>query len=205
MTETFVAAKLYVENWRWADTPFYVRAGKRLPKRETTIAIQFTRRAAPAVRGAGERGPPAERARRPRPARRGRLARDRGEGAGPGDDDAHRDMDFLYGGAFRSDVPEAYERLILDCLLGDATLFTRADEVDEQWALDRRDQSAWARERPRLPELPAGTWGPPSADELLIATAAPGVATDVDHSRIEEALAAAPRGTATRRSSVRAR
>ena len=76
-------------------------------------------------------------------------------------------MDFLYGGSFRSDVPEAYERLILDCLLGDATLFTRADEVDEQWALTDAIHSAWARGRPAFPNYPAGSWGPPSADDLL--------------------------------------
>ena len=69
--------------------------------------------------------------------------------------------------ADEDDVPEAYERLILDCLLGDATLFTRADEVDEQWALTDAVKSAWARERTAFPNYQAGTWGPPSADELL--------------------------------------
>jgi glucose-6-phosphate 1-dehydrogenase len=76
-------------------------------------------------------------------------------------------MDFLYGGAFRTGLPEAYERLILDTLLGDATLFTRADEVEEQWSLVDAIVAAWRRDRPAFPNYAAGTWGPPSADELI--------------------------------------
>ena len=76
-------------------------------------------------------------------------------------------MDFLYGGAFRTGLPEAYERLILDAMLGDATLFTRADEVDEQWALVDTIVSAWRRDRPVFPNYDAGMWGPRGADELL--------------------------------------
>ena len=81
MTETFVAAKLFVDNWRWADTPFYVRTGKRLARRETTIAIQFKRAPHPPFEEVADRGAAAERAARPRPAGRGRLARDRRQGA----------------------------------------------------------------------------------------------------------------------------
>jgi glucose-6-phosphate 1-dehydrogenase len=76
-------------------------------------------------------------------------------------------MDFLYGGAFRTGMPEAYERLILDCLLGDATLFTRADEVDEQWALVDSIVATWKRDRTSFPNYDAGTWGPREADELM--------------------------------------
>jgi glucose-6-phosphate 1-dehydrogenase len=76
-------------------------------------------------------------------------------------------MDFLYGGAFRTGLPEAYERLILDAMLGDATLFTRSDEIEEQWALVDAIVSAWQRDRPSFPNYPAGTWGPPGAVELL--------------------------------------
>ena len=68
-------------------------------------------------------------------------------------------MDFLYGGAFRTELPEAYERLILDCLLGDATLFTRADEVDEQWALVDSIVAGWKRDRTSLPQLRRGHLG----------------------------------------------
>ena len=90
MTETYVAAKLYVDNWRWADTPFYVRMGKRLARRETTIAIQFKRAPHPPFERDVRRRPAPERAARARAAGRGRLARDRREGAGPGHVDPHR-------------------------------------------------------------------------------------------------------------------
>jgi glucose-6-phosphate 1-dehydrogenase len=76
-------------------------------------------------------------------------------------------MDFLYGGAFRTGMPEAYERLILDCILGDATLFTRTDEVEEQWKIVDAIVAAWKRDRPSFPNYAAGSWGPPSAEELL--------------------------------------
>ena len=76
-------------------------------------------------------------------------------------------MDFLYGGAFREGLPEAYERLILDAMLGDATLFTRSDEIEEQWALVDAIVAVWQRDRPSFPNYAAGTWGPPSSDELL--------------------------------------
>jgi glucose-6-phosphate 1-dehydrogenase len=167
MTETFVAAKLLIENWRWADTPFYVRAGKRLAKRETTIAIQFTKPPHPPFEEQASEGlRPNVLVVHVQPDEGISLA----IGAKvPGQGLTLRTvtMDFLYGGSFRSDVPEAYERLILDCLLGDATLFTRADEVDEQWALTDAVKSAWARERTAFPNYAAGTWGPPSAEELL--------------------------------------
>jgi glucose-6-phosphate 1-dehydrogenase len=167
MTETFVAAKLLIENWRWADTPFYVRAGKRLAKRETTIAIQFTKPPHPPFEEQASEGlRPNVLVVHVQPDEGISLA----IGAKvPGQGLTLRTvtMDFLYGGSFRSDVPEAYERLILDCLLGDATLFTRADEVDEQWALTDAVKSAWARERTAFPNYAAGTWGPPSSEELL--------------------------------------
>ena len=76
-------------------------------------------------------------------------------------------MDFLYGGAFRTGMPEAYERLILDAMLGDSTLFTRTDEVEEQWLLVDSIVAAWQRDKPAFPNYPAGSWGPPSSDDLL--------------------------------------
>jgi glucose-6-phosphate 1-dehydrogenase len=166
-TETFVAAKLYIDNWRWAGTPFYVRTGKRMPKRETTIAIQFKRAPHPPfARAASEGVNPNVLVIHVQP--------DEGVSLGigvkvPGQGLTLRtvQMDFLYGGAFRTDLPEAYERLILDCLLGDATLFTRADEVDRQWALVDSIMASWKRERTRFPNYDAGTWGPQAADELV--------------------------------------
>jgi glucose-6-phosphate 1-dehydrogenase len=166
MTETYVGAKLYVDNWRWADTPFYVRMGKRLARRETTIAIEFKRAPHPPFEELSAE-----------PLRPNVLLvhvqPDEGVSLAigakvPGQGMTIRTvhMDFLYGGAFRTGLPEAYERLILDALLGDATLFTRIDEVEEQWALVDAVVAAWARDRPAFPNYTAGTWGPASADDL---------------------------------------
>ncbi|HSB38554.1 MAG TPA: glucose-6-phosphate dehydrogenase [Gaiellaceae bacterium] len=167
MTETHVAAKLYVDNWRWADTPFYVRAGKRLARRETTIAIEFKRAPHPPFE-VGDEG-----VLRPN-VLVCHIQPDEGvslefaakvPGQGMSLRTVH--MDFLYGGAFRTGIPEAYERLLLDCLLGDATLFTRADEVEEQWSLVDAIIAFWQRDRPSFPNYAAGTWGPGAAEELL--------------------------------------
>jgi glucose-6-phosphate 1-dehydrogenase len=76
-------------------------------------------------------------------------------------------MDFMYGGAFRMELPDAYERLILDAMLGDQTLFTRSDEVEEQWSIVDAIVAAWARDRPAFPNYAAGTWGPAAAAELI--------------------------------------
>jgi glucose-6-phosphate 1-dehydrogenase len=167
VTDTYVAAKLYVDNWRWADTPFYVRMGKRLARRETTIAIQFKRAPHPPFEETAAEGL------RPnvllvhvQPDEGVSLAIGaKVPGQGMSIRTVH--MDFLYGGAFRTGLPEAYERLILDTLLGDATLFTRADEVEEQWSLVDAIVAAWRRDRPGFPNYAAGTWGPPSADDLI--------------------------------------
>ena len=166
-TDTFIAAKLYVDNWRWADTPFYVRAGKRLPRRETTIAIQFQRAPHPPFAEiAGEGLRPNVLLIHVQPDEGVSLAIGaKVPGAGMSIRTVH--MDFLYGGAFRTGLPEAYERLILDAMLGDATLFTRADEVDEQWALVDAIVAGWKRDRPSFPNYAAGTWGPTAASELL--------------------------------------
>ncbi len=167
MTETYVAAKLYVDNWRWADTPFYVRMGKRLPRRETTIAIEFKRAPHPPFEELAAEGlQPNVLLVHVQPDEGVSLAIGaKVPGQGLMIRTVH--MDFLYGGAFRMGLPEAYERLILDAMLGDATLFTRIDEVLEQWSLVDAIVAAWVRDRPAFPNYPAGTWGPPSADDLL--------------------------------------
>jgi glucose-6-phosphate 1-dehydrogenase len=163
--ETFVAARLQVDNWRWADTPFFVRTGKRLPRRETTIAIQFKRVPHPLFEDASELRPnllivhiqPNE----------GVSLAVGAKVPGEGMHVRTVHMDFLYGGAFRTGLPEAYERLILDAMLGDATLFTRSDEIEEQWALVDAIVAAWRRDRPSFPNYAAGTWGPQAAQELV--------------------------------------
>jgi glucose-6-phosphate 1-dehydrogenase len=167
MVETFVAAKLYVDNWRWADTPFYVRMGKRLPRRETTIAIQFKRAPHPPFEESAAEGL------RPNvllihvQPNEGMSLAIGAKVPGQGMSIRTVHMDFLYGSAFREGLPEAYERLVLDAMLGDATLFTRADEVEEQWALVDAIKATWQRGKVAFPNYAAGTWGPPSADELV--------------------------------------
>jgi glucose-6-phosphate 1-dehydrogenase len=167
LTETYLAARLSIDNWRWADTPFYVRAGKRLARRETTIAIQFKRAPHPPFEADASDGL------RPnvllihvQPDEGVSLAIGaKVPGAGMSLRTVH--MDFLYGGSFREGVPEAYERLVLDAMLGDATLFTRSDEVEEQWKLVDAIVGSWGRHQPAFPDYAAGTWGPAAADELV--------------------------------------
>jgi glucose-6-phosphate 1-dehydrogenase len=163
--ETFVAARLFVDNWRWADTPFYVRIGKRLPRRETTIAIQFKRAPHPPFEHTEELRPNVLFA-HIQPNEGVSLALGaKVPGWGMHVRTVH--MDFHYGGAFRTELPEAYERLILDTMLGDQTLFTRSDEIEEQWSLVDAIVAAWAREQPNFPNYPAGSWGPAAAQELV--------------------------------------
>ncbi len=164
-TETYVAAKLRIDTWRWADTPFYVRTGKRLPRRETTIAIQFKRVPQSLFAHADGLRPNVLAI---------HVQPDEGVSLGigakvPGQGMTVRtvNMDFLYGGAFRTGLPEAYERLILDAMRGDPTLFTRADEIEEQWRLADSFLGRWADQVPDFPNYDAGTWGPVEADELL--------------------------------------
>jgi glucose-6-phosphate 1-dehydrogenase len=162
-TETYVAAKLHIDNWRWAGTPFYVRTGKRLPRRETTIAIQFER--APHL--------PFEEIDELRPnlllvhvqPNEGISLAMGAKVPGQGMKIRTVHMDFLYGGAFRTGLPEAYERLILDAMRGDATLFTRADEVEEQWKLVDSVVAGW--DGAELGTYEAGAWGPAAADDLI--------------------------------------
>jgi glucose-6-phosphate 1-dehydrogenase len=166
-TETYVAAKLFVDNWRWADTPIYVRTGKRLARRETTIAIQFKRAPHPPFEDSAIKElQPNSLLVHVQPDEGVSLAIGaKVPGQGMGIRTVH--MDFMYGGAFRMELPDAYERLILDAMLGDQTLFTRSDEVEEQWAIVDAIVAAWARDRPAFPNYAAGTWGPVSADELI--------------------------------------
>lgn len=167
ITDTFIAAKLFVDNWRWADTPFYVRAGKRLARRETTIAIQFQRAPHPPFEEiAGEGLRPNVLVVHVQPDEGVSLSIGaKVPGAGMTIRPVH--MDFLYGGTFRTGIPEAYERLILDVMLGDATLFTRADEVTEEWSLVDAIVAFWRRDKPVFPNYEAGTWGPLASDELI--------------------------------------
>ncbi len=166
-TETFVAARFEIDDWRWAGVPFYLRMGKRLPKRSSEIAIQF--RAVPhrLFTEAGTDPEPNLLAMRIQPDE-GILLRFGAKVPGLGIDVRSVNMDFTYGSAFNVDSPDAYETLILDALLGDASLFTRADEVEQAWSVVTPIIDAWADgPAPDFPNYEAGSWGPEAADELL--------------------------------------
>ena len=171
-TETFVALKLFIDNWRWAGVPFYLRSGKRLPKRVTEIAVHFKEAPHLPVRAARREHPPNVLAIRIQPDE-GISLNFGSKVPGPTMEIAPVSMEFRYGSSFGVEPPEAYERLLLDCLLGDSTLFTRADEVEASWAWVSRIHRRWAEETASgagaLPTYPAGSWGPPAADRLMTA------------------------------------
>ena len=167
LTETFVALRLFVDNWRWAGVPIYLRHGKRLPRRLTEIAVQF--KPAPHLPFA--------------PTMTEGLAPDTivlriqpDEGITlqfgakvPGTRMAIRtvNMDFLYGTTFFTEPPEAYERLLLYALQGDPMLFRRADEVEASWGWATPILEAWQEAGEPPHPYPAGTWGPPEANALI--------------------------------------
>src|SRR5439155_14010189 len=166
-TETFVAARFEVDDWRWSGVPFYLRTGKRLPKRATEIAIQFKEVPHRLFRESGTDPDPNLLAIRIQPDE-GIMLRFGAKVPGLGIDVRSVTMDFTYGSAFTVDSPDAYETLILDALLGDASLFTRADEVEGAWARVTPIIDTWAEmPSPAFPNYEAGTWGPEEADELL--------------------------------------
>lgn len=167
-TETYMAARLFINNWRWAGVPFYLRSGKRLPRRLTEIAIQFTQvpLALFGQRNLAGDAPNVLVL---------RIQPDEGitlylGAKSPGSvmQIEPVQMKFDYADAFPGDPPEAYERLLLDSLLGDATLFTRSDEVEEAWHLTDGIIDAWAAQGlTNLPVYEAGTQGPQSAEEFI--------------------------------------
>jgi glucose-6-phosphate 1-dehydrogenase len=167
-TETYLAVRLFVNNWRWAGVPFYLRSGKRLPHRVTEIAIQFTQVPLSLF---GQRNLAGE---APNMLVL-RIQPDEGitlflGAKSPGSvmQIEPVKMRFSYAEAFSGEPPEAYERLLLDSLLGDATLFTRSDEVEEAWKLTDGIISAWQiQDLKNLPVYEAGTQGPHSADEFI--------------------------------------
>lgn len=169
--ETYVACKLRVDNWRWAGVPFYLRTGKRLPLSASEVRLQF--RPPPHVLFAAECGPRLE-----ANSLTLRLQPNEGitlhfNGKVPGTSLTLRPvrMHFRYDTEFGAYTPEAYERLLLDALEGDATLFLRRDEVELAWALVDAIRAAWGQTP--LSEAafyPAGTWGPPAAEEMLRAS-----------------------------------
>ena len=150
-TETYVAARLTIDDWRWSDVPFYLRMGKRLPKRATEIAIQFKEVPHRLFKDSATDPEANLLAMRIQPDE-GIMLRFGAKVPGLGVDVRNVTMDFTYGSAFQTDSPDAYETLILDALLGDASLFTRADEVEEAWSIVDPIIEAWAEMPP--PDVP---------------------------------------------------
>jgi glucose-6-phosphate 1-dehydrogenase len=167
ITETFVALRLEVDNWRWAGTPFYLRTGKRLPRRATEVAIQFKPAPhLPFASTAVETLDPNLLLLRIQP-EEGASLRFLAKVPGPQIDLRVVSMDFAYGSAFLRSSPEAYERLLLDALLGDSTLFTRWDEVERAWEIFDPLIQLWESDPSDSHDYPAGTWGPEEAEMLM--------------------------------------
>ena len=167
-TETFVALKLLIDNWRWADVPFYLRTGKRLPKRVTEIAIQFKRAPFMLFRKTSvERLTPNLLVLHIQPDE-GISLRFGAKIPGPLVRLGSVNMDFRYADDFGSTPSTGYERLLYDCMTGDATLFQRADMVEAAWSVVAPILDVWKALPPRnFPNYAAGTWGPKEADELI--------------------------------------
>jgi glucose-6-phosphate 1-dehydrogenase len=167
ITETYAALRLEVDNWRWAGVPFYLRTGKRLARKVTEIAVTLKPVPHLAFSQDGSLGVQPNQL---------VLTLQPNEGVSlrlgakiPGTRMSIRpvNMEFLYGTAFLSQSPEAYERLITDAMRGDATLFTRNDEVEAQWRICDPIVGTWAKTPGPLPQYEAGSQGPKEADELL--------------------------------------
>ncbi len=165
--DTYAAVTLLVDNWRWAGVPFYVRTGKRLPKRVSEIAIQFNeaplqifnhdQAAASAPNLLILRIQPEE----------GISLKFVSKRPGTGMNLRPVSMDFNYGSSFGERSPEAYETLLLDAMIGDATLYTRQDMVEASWAVVEPIQCVWDSTKFDFPNYAAGSWGPKAADEML--------------------------------------
>ena len=167
-TPTFVALKLEIDNWRWKGVPFYLRTGKRMPKKVTEISIHFREVPLLIFQSAAQQTNPNILTMRIQPNEGISL---KFEAKTPGPDLRTRtvNMDFSYGSSFGMATADAYHRLLLDCMLGDQTLFTRADEVEAAWNIVMPIINAW--ETPSdpnlMPQYEAGTWQPPEAELML--------------------------------------
>lgn len=167
-TETYVAMKFFIDNWRWAGVPFYIRTGKKLPTRVTEVVVHFKH--VPHHLFSGSQGyQPVDNQLiiRIQPDE-GILLKTGMKIPGAGFNLQTVNMDFHYSGLADTHLPSAYERLLLDCMQGDATLYTRGDAVEEAWKFIQPILHAW-EENPEIPVYgyPAGSWGPDVADDLV--------------------------------------
>jgi glucose-6-phosphate 1-dehydrogenase len=165
-TNTYAAVTFFVDNWRWAGVPFYVRTGKRLPKRVSEIAIQFNSAPLHLFNQDGAGDSPNLLILRIQP-EEGISLKFLSKRPGTGMTLRPVSMDFNYGSSFGERSPSAYETLLLDAIMGDATLYTRQDMVEASWSVVEPIQNVWRSTRFDFPNYPAGTWGPAAADEML--------------------------------------
>ena len=167
-TDTYAAATFFIDNWRWAGVPFYIRSGKKLPKRVTDIAIQFND-APHAMFTSNNGGPPTQPNLlivRIQP-EEGISLRFLSKQPGSGMRLRPVSMDFNYGSSFGERSPTAYETLLVDAMKGDATLYTRQDMVDASWQVVQPILDNWASRKFDFPNYEPGTWGPAEADDML--------------------------------------
>jgi glucose-6-phosphate 1-dehydrogenase len=168
VTETYLAVRAYVDNWRWAGVPFYMRSGKRMPTRVTEIAIQFKQPPLSLFNWQNMAGNAPNMLVLTLQPNEGITLTFGAKSPTPVNQIAPVQMDFSYEEAFGAQPPEAYERLLLDGLVGDATLFTRSDEVLSAWSYTDEIMKAWKNYPVRnLPVYESGTWGPPGADDFI--------------------------------------
>ena len=165
-TDTYAACTFFVDNWRWAGVPFYVRTGKRLAKRVTEIAIQFQKAPLSIFEDEADGNSPNLLIVRIQP-EEGISLKFLSKRPGAGMTLRPVSMDFNYGSSFGERSPSAYETLLLDALIGDATLYTRQDMVEASWAVVEPIQNVWRETRQDFPNYEAGSWGPAAADEML--------------------------------------
>jgi glucose-6-phosphate 1-dehydrogenase len=167
-TETFVAMRLLIDNWRWAGVPFYLRTGKRLPGRNTHVVIQFRRAPFMLFRETQvENMMPNQLVLHIQP-EEGISLRFAAKTPGPAMQLGEVNMDFEYSDYFGVSSSTGYERLLHDCMIGDATLFQRADMVEAGWSIVNPVLDVWKALPPRnFPNYPSNTWGPKEADELM--------------------------------------
>jgi glucose-6-phosphate 1-dehydrogenase len=167
-TETFVAIKLLVDNWRWNDVPFYLRTGKRLPKRVTEIVIQFKRAPFMLFRKTSVEHLTTNRLIVHVQPNEGISLRFGAKIPGPLVSMGAVNMDFRYADYFGASASTGYERLLYDCMMGDATLFQRTDMVESGWSVVQPIIDVWRALPPRsFPNYAAGTWGPKDMEELI--------------------------------------
>lgn len=168
LTETFLAVRMYIDNWRWAGVPFYARSGKRLPARLTEIAIQFKQPPLRLFNWQDMSGQAPNTLILSIQPNEGITLQFGAKTPKPRTQIAPVRMQFDYQQAFGGEPPEAYERLLLDSMMGDATLFTRSDEVLAAWRFTTEIIDAWNANPPRnLHVYEAGTWGPPGVDDFI--------------------------------------